>query len=163
MTEIHNKIHHKILSSLPDELIGLIIEFHPYVEPVSHFDKFKLDIKQRLIRIVDEMDDDLDEDVFESEMDDNFNYYFNTDYMEIVKEKDIDKILNNKADVLLDMLYYINDFKENHEYSEIKIIFEKADIINKFRYCFAYDHRPNHHDYEYYKSNNNKDEYWWAI
>jgi hypothetical protein len=141
MTEIHNKIHHKILSSLPDELIGLIIEFHPYVEPVSHFDKFKLDIKYKFYQRIKS-----------TEFRKN-NYYFYMVMSDIAVElmdsykldnDAIEKIFDNDFNVLLQMNSVIEKCDDDgfQEECYVNREFSMNQTIRNFIYSYAYIIKP---------------------
>lgn len=150
--EKHNKLHEEVLSCLPTELIDMVLKFNPYIEP---FEKFKQDIIQTLINEMKYFDNDLDEGRFIDEMDTQLNHHYNTDYMEIVREKELDKILENNMDRLLEMIQYIVDYNDNHGYDMNLIIYEKFKIVNQYRYCYAQENIPTYEDYLEYKKKQN--------
>lgn len=150
--ELHKKLHEEILSCLPTELVGLIMEFNPYIEP---FEKFKQGIIDTLIEEIEDFDDDLNEDDFIEEMEEKLNHHFNTDYMEIVREKELEKILENNMDRLLEMIQYIVDYNDNHGYDLNLIVYEKFKIVNQYRYCYANENQPTYEDYIEYKKKQN--------
>lgn len=148
--EEHKKLHEEVLDCLPNELIDLVMKFNPYIEP---FEKFKQDTLEILIDEMKNFDNDMEEDDFIELMDDHFNYHFNTDYMEIVKEDDLDKILENKLDRFLEMVEYIQEINDDYFGSDMKIEYNKERIVNIYRYCYAYVNKPTYEDYLKYHKN----------
>lgn len=144
MAELHKKIHEEVLDCLPNELIDLVMKFNPYIDP---FEKFKQDTLNILIGEMKEFDNDMEEGHFDDRIYDEFYYHFKTDDMEIVKEGDIDEILENNLDRLLEMINYIEEINSHYLQGSVNIEYNKQRIVNNYRFCYAYKNQPTYEDY----------------
>jgi hypothetical protein len=156
MTDIHKQIHSKILHQLPDDIIGIITQFHPYVKPITALDRINHQIKCDLIfhcqqgynYIVDK--DEYMEFVYDvinhTEIDEEDTRYIEC-YIGGITFRDyfnsLDKTTNqnNFNHTLLKMIFYIRDNDKN--YTDFRL----ESILQTYESLYLKNNIPPYEDY----------------
>ena len=153
MTDIHKQIHSKILHQLPDDIIGLITEFHPYVKPITALDRINHEIKCDFIMNCQQSYnyDILDEDEYmeivydiitHREIDEeDTNYIGGITFLDYFNSLDKTTNQNNYNHTLIEMLLYIRDNDKNFYHSGF------GSILQTYESLYLKNNIPPYEDY----------------
>lgn len=130
------QIHRKILHQLPEDIIGLITEFNPYIKTITPYEEFLFDMKIQLCKEIKEKIIDGDGE-FDDYFIDDFVYSFE------FKHKDAEKIFDKDINVLFAMNKFIEEIDEESLF-DIYFHYNELDTLNHFIFCYATSVKPHY-------------------